>query len=166
MQEQRTRPATAEDFHRLPELAQARGLRVFEAGPHQWFCTSHTDPFALHVVTGLSCDCRGFLHHQRCSHHAALLAHLGWLPELEVESPAPQQCFWCSGSAASPTISTSAMTAASPAAGPASGRVITCTMRRRRRWCPRRPDFSADSAKYSGRSLGPPPLHLNRRPRS
>jgi hypothetical protein len=98
MQEQRTRPATAEDFHRLPELAQARGLRVFEAGPHQWFCTSHTDPFALHVVTGLSCDCRGFLHHQRCSHHAALLAHLGWLPELEVESPAPQQCFWCSGS--------------------------------------------------------------------
>jgi hypothetical protein len=98
MQEQRSHPATTEDFHRLADLAQERGLRVFELGPNRWFCTSHTDPFALHVVTGLSCDCRSFLHHQRCSHHAALLAHLGWLPELEVESPAPQQCFWCSGS--------------------------------------------------------------------
>jgi hypothetical protein len=98
MQEQRTRPATAEDFHRLAELAQARGLRVFEVGPNQWFCTSRSDPFALHVVTGFSCDCRGFLHHQRCTHHVALLAHLGWLPELEAEMPDPQQCFWCSGS--------------------------------------------------------------------
>jgi hypothetical protein len=108
MQERRTRPATAADFHRLADLAQERGLRVFEGGSNQWFCTSHSDPFALHTVTGFSCDCRGFLHHQRCTHHAALLAHLGWLPELESETPAevlpdssktaPQQCFWCCGS--------------------------------------------------------------------
>jgi hypothetical protein len=94
MQEQRTRPATAEDFHRLAELAQARGLRVFEVGPNQWFCTSRSDPFALHVVTGFSCDCFRPLHHQRCTHHAALLAHLGWLPELEAS---PADCPNCSG---------------------------------------------------------------------
>jgi hypothetical protein len=86
----RTRPATAADFHRLADLAHERGLRVFETGPNQWFCTSHTDPFALHVATGFSCDCRGFLHHQRCSHHAALLAHLGWLPEVEPTAELPQ----------------------------------------------------------------------------
>jgi hypothetical protein len=103
MQQQRTRPATAEDFHRLADLAQARDLRVFEVGPNQWFCTSQSDPFALHTVTGFSCDCRGFLHHQRCIHHAALLAHLGWLPELEDETPAsamgdtPADCPACCG---------------------------------------------------------------------
>jgi hypothetical protein len=82
------RPATAADFHRLADLAHARGLRIFEVGSNRWFCTSHTDPFALHVVTGFSCDCQGFLAHGRCSHYAALLAHLGWLPELEEETPA------------------------------------------------------------------------------
>jgi hypothetical protein len=103
MQERAIRPATAEDFHRLADLAQARGLRVFEAGPNQWFYTSHTDPFALHTVTGFSCDCRGFLHHQRCTHHAALLAHLGWLPEVEdelsvrTESLTPVDCPACCG---------------------------------------------------------------------
>src|SRR3954453_8221716 len=84
----RTRPATAADFHRLADLAQERGLRVFEASPNHWYCTSHSDPFKLHVVTGFSCDCLGFLHNQRCSHHAALLAHLGWLPEIEDTAPA------------------------------------------------------------------------------
>jgi hypothetical protein len=84
----RTRPATPEDLWRLADLAHARGLRVFEVGSQRWFCTSHSNPFALHVVTGFSCDCRGFMEHQRCSHHAALLAHLGWLPELEDAAPA------------------------------------------------------------------------------
>jgi hypothetical protein len=97
MQERAIRPATAEDFHRLADLAQARGLRVFEAGPNQWFYTSHTDPFALHTVTGFSCDCRGFLHQQRCTHHAALLVHLGWLPEIEAATPTPADCPACSG---------------------------------------------------------------------
>jgi hypothetical protein len=88
----RTRPATAADFHRLADLAQERGLRVFEASPNHWFCTSYTDPFRLHVVTGFSCDCQGFVHHQRCTHHAALLEHLGWLP-----APAMIDCPTCHG---------------------------------------------------------------------
>jgi hypothetical protein len=85
----RTRPATAEDFHRLADLAQERGLRVFESSPGVWWATSHSAPFKLHVVTGFSCDCQGFIAHQRCTHHAALLAYLGWLPELETATAAP-----------------------------------------------------------------------------
>src|SRR3954468_22398162 len=98
----RTRPATVADFHRLADLAQERGLRVFEGSPNHWFCTSASDPFKLHVVTGFSCDCQGFIAHQRCSHHAALLSHLGWLPEFEDEASAPvAQCRPCRGQGSS-----------------------------------------------------------------
>ena len=46
MQERRTRPATAEDFHRLADLAHERGLRLFRDGP-RWFCSSSAaDPAA------------------------------------------------------------------------------------------------------------------------
>ena len=94
---ERTRPATAEDFHRLADLAQERGLRVFEASPNHWYCTSSSDPFKLHVVTGFSCDCPGFISHQRCTHHALLLAHLGWLPEIEDEPVPAETCRHCHG---------------------------------------------------------------------
>ena len=98
MQERRHRLTTAADFHRLADLAHARGLRVFELGSNRWFCTSHSNPFALHTVTAYSCDCQGFLAHGRCSHYAALLAHLGWLPALEPEdAPATAPCVNCSG---------------------------------------------------------------------
>jgi hypothetical protein len=65
------RPTTPEDLHRLAALAQARGLRLTQESETVWFCSSasqHVDP---HYVTGLSCDCRGFQEHQRCTHHAA-----------------------------------------------------------------------------------------------
>jgi hypothetical protein len=98
------RPTTVADLHRLADLAHARGLRVFEPAQNHWFCTSHSDPFALHVVTGFSCDCAGFLHVGRCTHHALLLEHLGWLPELPddelsaiAETLAPASCPNCSG---------------------------------------------------------------------
>jgi hypothetical protein len=104
MQEpRRHRPATAADFHRLADLAHERGLRVFELGANRWFCTSHSNPFALHTVTAYSCDCQGFLAHGRCSHHAALLSHLGWLPEVEpefsvrTENLTPADCPDCCG---------------------------------------------------------------------
>jgi hypothetical protein len=85
MHERRTRPATAADFHRLAEVAHDRGLRLFRDGP-RWFCSSASRPGEAHYVTGLSCDCPGFLAHQRCSHHA-LLERLGWLPEVEPDMP-------------------------------------------------------------------------------
>src|SRR5215211_6674789 len=96
MQERRHRPATAEDFHRLAGLAHERGLRLFRDGP-RWYCSSASTAGGCHYVTGLSCDCPGFISHQRCTHHALLLERLGWLPELEDEAPVAVRCSACSG---------------------------------------------------------------------
>src|SRR5215218_9942120 len=97
------RPTTAADLHRLAALAHQRGLRLTQESETVWFCSSasqHVDP---HYVTGLSCDCRGFQEHQRCTHHALLLERLGWLPEVEDAALAapigvtPTDCPHCSG---------------------------------------------------------------------
>jgi hypothetical protein len=110
----RTRPATAADFHRLADLAHERGLQLFRDG-QRWYCSSASDRGGCHYVTGFSCDCQGFIAHQRCTHHALLLERLGWLPEIEGEKPVPvltepvktrastpQSCFWCLGSGRTP----------------------------------------------------------------
>jgi hypothetical protein len=114
MQERRTRPATAVDFHRLADAAHDRGLRLFRDGS-RWYCSSASTAGGCHYVTGLSCDCPGFVAHGRCTHHALLLERLGWLPEVEeaaprspaleriidtvdAEEPAPVACLWCGGS--------------------------------------------------------------------
>jgi|GEM_PF-2424153 len=83
---------------RLAAEAARRGITVFRAagpaGP-EWFCPSSSQPGVLHRVTGLSCDCRGFMRHGRCTHHAALLDHMQWLPTVtgdpdpETPTPAP-----------------------------------------------------------------------------
>jgi len=96
MQERRTRPATAADFHRLADLAHERGLRLFRDGP-RWYCSSASDAGGCHYVTGFSCDCQGFVAHQRCTHHALVLDRLGWLPELEEEAPVLADCPACCG---------------------------------------------------------------------
>src|SRR5215207_9139269 len=92
MQEVRTRqprPTTPADLPRLAALAQARGLQLTQEHESVWFCSSASNDDA-HYVTGLSCDCRGFQEHQRCTHLALLLDHLGWLPAMETEdAPAP-----------------------------------------------------------------------------
>jgi hypothetical protein len=91
------RPTTPADLHRLAALAEKRELRLTQERPGVWFCSSASSP-EPHYVTGLSCDCRGFMEHQRCSHYALLLAHLGWLPALEPEdAPATAPCVNCSG---------------------------------------------------------------------
>jgi len=99
-QSQRTRPATAEDFHRLANLAHERGLRLFRDGP-RWYCSSASDPGGSHFLTGLSCTCPGFVSHQRCTHYALLLERLGWLPEASPDMPyveaSPADCADCSG---------------------------------------------------------------------
>lgn len=78
-------PATPDDFWRLAEEARRRGIWIYvepTSGDH--FATSASDRRRLHRVTALSCTCPGFAQHRRCTHHAALLEHLGWLPD-----PAP-----------------------------------------------------------------------------
>jgi hypothetical protein len=64
MREPRHRPATADDFHRLAELAHQRGLRLFRDGP-RWYCSSASDAGGCHYVL--------------------LLERLGWLPEVEAD---------------------------------------------------------------------------------
>jgi hypothetical protein len=100
MQERRTRPATAADFHRLADLARERGLRLFRDDPRR-YCSSASNAGGCHYVTELSCDCPGFIAHQRCTHHALLLERLGWLPEVEPEMPyvetSPADCIECCG---------------------------------------------------------------------
>jgi hypothetical protein len=89
------RPTTPEDLHRLAALDQVRGLRLTQESESVWFCSSASQHGEPHYVTGLSCDCRGFQEHQRCTHYALLLDHLGWLPEVAESAPAP--CANCSG---------------------------------------------------------------------
>ena len=84
---------------RLAQVARERRIQVFqEVATGQWFATSASKPETLHRVTALSCDCLGFVAHQRCSHHSALLAKLGWLPRVDGQSPATVACIACGGS--------------------------------------------------------------------
>jgi hypothetical protein len=74
---------------RLAKKARESGvkLRIDPAG--RWFASSVSHPGEWHVVTGWSCDCPGFITHQRCMHHAALLSALGWLQDDAPTDPAP-----------------------------------------------------------------------------
>ena len=86
----RRRPTTPADLHRLAGVARDRGIRHYqEATTGAWFATSATKPGAVYDVTGYSCTCEGFVYHGRCSHHSALLARLGWLPDVADVTPAP-----------------------------------------------------------------------------
>ncbi len=67
---------------RLADKALELGVQIYRTPDGRHWATSISQPGTLHYVTGHSCDCQGFIRHQRCSHHAALLAHMGWLPEL------------------------------------------------------------------------------------
>jgi len=83
---------------RLAQVARERGIQVFrEVTTGCWFASSASKPGTLHRVTALSCDCLGFVAHQRCSHHSALLAKLGWLPQVDGQSPATVACSACGG---------------------------------------------------------------------
>jgi hypothetical protein len=76
--------------NRLALKAQETGVKIYchDLGPGavEFFATSISRPGTLHRVTLFSCDCEGFVRHQRCSHVAALLAEVGELPPLP---PAP-----------------------------------------------------------------------------
>jgi len=88
----RRRPTTPADVARLAALARVRGVEVFlDAGTGRWFATSATDANACHRLTAYSCDCQGFTAWGRCSHHAALLDRLGWLPAVDT-APTCRTC--------------------------------------------------------------------------
>ncbi len=81
-------------------------VAIFRSGG-MWFASSRSHPGTLHRLTAYSCDCRGFMAHQRCRHNSALLDHLGWLPtatgSLDPDpepptSPGTSECGECLGS--------------------------------------------------------------------
>lgn len=92
---------------RLAEQARRSGVRICRDrrdGRH--YATSVSQPGTWHYVTAYSCDCRGFVTHQRCQHHSALLAALGWIndevpepePPVPATSPGSSECHECLGS--------------------------------------------------------------------
>jgi hypothetical protein len=79
------RETWAQAVHRLALLAEERGITVHwhdRGAIREYFATSGSKPGLLYRVTLHSCDCEGFIRHQRCSHFARLLAEVGELPPL------------------------------------------------------------------------------------
>ncbi len=64
---------------RLAAKAQQDGIKLFRDRTGRYFASSASCPGTLHYVTGYSCDCKGFITHGRCKHHAALMTALGWV---------------------------------------------------------------------------------------
>ena len=83
---------------RLARQAQAKGVKVFqELSTGAWFATSASQPGKAHYLTAVSCTCEGFIFSGACTHNAALLAKLGWLPPVAEELPATMPCLACRG---------------------------------------------------------------------
>lgn len=81
------RESRDEAILRLADQAAQRGVQIYRTPDGRHWATSISQPGELHYVTGYSCDCPGFLRHQRCTHHSALLASLGWLPGAPEPTP-------------------------------------------------------------------------------
>ena len=108
----RSRETHEQAVHRLAAKAREQGVRL-KQDPRdgRYYASSVSQPGTWHYVTGFSCTCRGFVAHQRCMHHSALLAAFGWLPPLDpapdaarVATPAePARCPACDGVGEVPT---------------------------------------------------------------
>lgn len=82
---------------RLATKARHEGVQpFFDRADGRYYAST---PGRLYSVTGYSCECRGFVAHGRCKHHAALLAALGWTEQ--TAAPEPQAvattCRSCDG---------------------------------------------------------------------
>ncbi len=83
---------------RLARVARERGIKVYqELSTGAWFATSASQPGKAHYLTAVSCTCEGFIFSGACTHNAALLDRLGWLPAAE-PAPATMPCLACRGS--------------------------------------------------------------------
>ena len=79
---------------RLADKAQAEGVKLYvDRRDQRHYAASTTRPGDLYYVTLLSCSCRGFIAHQRCKHHSAILAAYGQI----TPDPAPLSCVNCGG---------------------------------------------------------------------
>jgi hypothetical protein len=77
----RTVETREQALRRLLAVARECGTRILRDHEGRYYATSASEPDLLHPVSPESCSCRGFLAHGRCRHVAALLDHLGQLPD-------------------------------------------------------------------------------------
>ncbi len=84
---------------RLAEKARREGVTLSLDDDGRWYASSVSTPGTRHYLTAYSCDCVGFIAHQRCMHHSALLACLGWLDLDDDPEPTPPEpaCPSCHG---------------------------------------------------------------------
>ncbi len=67
---------------RLAQRARESGVKLrVDVNTGRWYATSVSRPGMEHFCTAHSCTCEGFIRHQRCIHHSAVLACIGWLPD-------------------------------------------------------------------------------------
>jgi hypothetical protein len=82
---------------RLARVARERGIQVYqELSTGAWFATSASRPGHAHYLTAVSCTCEGFIFSGACTHNAALLDRLGWLPPV-ADAPETVACTFCKG---------------------------------------------------------------------
>jgi hypothetical protein len=79
-------------LQRLFTVARECGTRILRDHEGRFYGTSASEPEVLHPVGPDSCSGRGFLAHGRCRHIAALLDHLGQLPD---PTPSPSMTITC-----------------------------------------------------------------------
>jgi hypothetical protein len=86
---------------RLAGKARMDGIKLYRDRAGRYFASSASKPGTLHFLTGYSCDCRGFMTHQQCKHHAALMTALGWVEDKRDPEPEPaaaiSPCGECGG---------------------------------------------------------------------
>ena len=76
----RTSETQEQTLGRLLAKARTEGVQLFrDRSDGRHYASSASTPGTLYMVTGYSCDCQGYAHHQRCKHHSALLSALGWI---------------------------------------------------------------------------------------
>ncbi len=74
---------------RLAGKARTDGIKLYRDRAGRYFASSASKPGTLRFLTGYSCDCRGFMTHQRCKHHSALMTALGWIEDEHDPEPEP-----------------------------------------------------------------------------
>jgi len=98
----RTSETQEQTLERLLAKARTEGVQLFrDRSDGRYYASSASTPGTLYMVTGYSCECRGFVAHGRCKHYAALMAALGWIEGSPALTPEPQAvtatCRTCDG---------------------------------------------------------------------
>jgi hypothetical protein len=84
-------------LQRLARVARESGVKLMRDSDGAYWATSVSEPGWLYRLEPDRCGCRGFAHHRRCRHLAALLSHLGYLddPDPDPAGGALPDCAEC-----------------------------------------------------------------------